>query len=110
MKKVDDVAEPQQKKPQMTSEQKLRLRNALSDIYRFRDSISQCLAEIADAPAELIEHCQLNDWNDEVAFTLRDAGFKLGVVLATLDRWARDAEIPQDVIDWVEEANKRRED
>lgn len=95
-------------RPQMTAEYEYRLRDALSTIYQIKDSISRCLAEIAEAPAELIEHCERNAWNDEVAYTLRDAGFKLGVVLATLDRWAQDAEIPQDVIDWVEKTNKRR--
>lgn len=96
-------------RPQMTAEYEYRLRSALSTIYRVRDSISRCLAEIADAPDELIEHCRRNAWNDEVAFTLRDAGFKLGVVLATLDRWAQDAEIPQDVIDWVTADNRKKD-
>lgn len=100
---------PERGKAQMTAEYEYRLRSALSTIYRVRDSISRCLAEIAEAPDELTEHCRRNAWNDEVAFTLRDAGFKLGVVLATLDRWAQDAEIPQDVIDWAEKTNKRRE-
>ena len=99
---------PEKGKAQMTAEYEYRLRSALSTIYRVKEAISLCLAEIADAPDELIEHCRRNAWNDEVAFTLRDAGFKLGVVLATLDRWARDAEIPQGVIDWVEAANKSK--
>lgn len=108
MRKNDETM-PEKEMPRLTSERKRQL-YALLDMYRFKYVISQFLTEIADAPTTLIEHCRLNGWNDEVAFTLRDAGFKLGVVLATLDRWARDAEIPQDVIDQVEEANKRMED
>ena len=31
--------------------------------------------------------CQMNDWNDSVAYQIEEAATKLGFALATLTRW-----------------------
>lgn len=60
---------------------------AICDFHRFRDLIADFMLEAKEIPGEIRRACEENDWNDEVAYDMRDAMVSLGSVIATLTRW-----------------------
>ena len=82
-----------QKNPPKRSADKLpfALVDALGDIQTYRAAIAHFLADTINWPERIITHCDANNWNESVAYDLRESLFKLGCVLGTLATWEVDA-------------------